>query len=282
MPQAITTRITTRTTGRTARAALATTALLGAMGAAQAQFIEGPGPLPDTGGKDQGVVGLDLRLGQHKDGIQPGQDDHRFRLAPSLGYYSASGWYASTQRGLGYNASSSPNLQYGPQLTLDPGRRQHDEARLEGMGDIKRRAEVGGFLNYSPQANLWLTSSLRAGAGNDHNGLRLDLGATYDTALAPGLKLRLGAGTTLANQAYRQTYFGVNAEQAAATGYAAYKPGAGLVDVNASATLAYQVTPKVTVTAGITARHLLDGAANSPVVNHTSGAQGKLALNYGF
>lgn len=264
------------------RATMATATLLAAMGAAQAQFVEGPGPLPDTGGKDQGFVGLNLDVGGRHEGIRVNGDEHHFRVTPSLGYYSASGWFASTQRGLGFNASRSPNLQYGPQLTLDRGRDEHDATRLNGMGDVKRSVEVGGFLNYSPQKDLWLTSSLRAGSGNDHNGVRLDLGATYDMALAPGLKLRLGAGTTVANQAYRQTYFGVDATQAAATGYAVYKPAAGLVDVNASATLAYAVTPKVTVSAGLSTRQLLDGARNSPVVDHATGTKAQFSVNYGF
>lgn len=67
----------------------------------------------------------------------------------------------------------------------------------------------------------------------------LDLGAGYATALAPSWRLAVGGAVTLANAAYLPSFFGVNTTHAAASGYAGYRPGAGLRDARAKLALTY-------------------------------------------
>jgi outer membrane protein len=258
-------------------------ALLAAAGTAHAQLVDTDGQLPDrpAAGQDIGIVGASVRFGERSTG-ETGTRNHGVTLIPELGYYASSGWFASTTQGLGVNLSNSRDLQFGPRLTVDMGRRARYSDTLKGMGNIDPELEAGGFLNYSPLQNLWLTSSLRAGAGNDHNGVHIDLGANYTLALAPQWKLKLGGSTTVANQAYMQTYYGVNATQSAATGYAAYKPRAGFTDVSANATLSYAVTPRMTVSTELITRHLLGDAQDSPVTKKANVTTGQVGVNYAF
>jgi outer membrane protein len=256
---------------------------LAAAGSAHAQLIDSDAPLPTqaAAGRDVGTAGASLRFGQVGTGNKSGEHDRAW-LIPELGYYAASGWFASTTQGLGMNLSTTPGLQFGPRLTVDLGRPERLSDALRGMGRIDPRLEAGGFLNWQPMRDVWLTSSLRAGAGNDHNGVHIDLGANYSYELAPGLKLRLGGSTTLANQAYVQSYYGVNATQAAATGYAVYSPKAGFTDISASATLSYALTPRTSLSAGVISKHLLGDAQDSPVTRKVTATTGQLGLNYAF
>lgn len=252
--------------------------------AAQAQDIdsirqmpaaEGPGTSTGTG---QGIVGLGMASGPRF----PGADDTRTRLLPVLGYQWANGWFASTLGGVGVNLSSTPGLQYGPRLTVDFGRRESTDAALRGMGNVQASAELGGFVHYRVVDALTLHADLRAGSGEDHKGVRMDLGAGYGFQLAPGMRLRLGASTTVANQAYAQTHFGVTAGQSASSGYALYTPKAGFQDVRASVGLNVALAPRVMLSTALTSTTLLGDAKDSPLVRKTSGLSGQIGVAYGF
>jgi outer membrane scaffolding protein for murein synthesis (MipA/OmpV family) len=266
---------------RTSRLAapVGTLALLGGLAAAaQAQDIDSIRQMPASEGQSGGIVGLGLASGPR----YAGADDTRTRVLPVLGYQWASGWFASTIGGLGVNLSSTPGLQYGPRLTVDFGRRESSDSRLRGLGDVKASAEIGGFVNYRVADALSLHANLRAGSGEDHKGVRMDLGAAYSYEIAPGLRLRLGADTLLANQAYAQTHFGVTSGQSASSGYTVYTPKAGLQDVRASIGLNLALAPHVTLSTALTSTTLLGDAKDSPLVRKTSTVSGQVGVAYRF
>ena len=63
---------------------------------------------------------------------------------------------------------------------------------------------------------------------------------------------------------------------------AAYAPSAGLKDVNASATLAWLLTPRSRVVLFAQGTRLSDEASRSPIVQSRSGTIAGLAIGYGF
>jgi outer membrane scaffolding protein for murein synthesis (MipA/OmpV family) len=246
--------------------------------AARAQDIDSIRLMPPLEGKDAGVIGLGVATG----GRYSGADDTRTRVLPVLGYHWANGWFASTSQGVGYNMSSTPGLQYGPRITVDLGRREHDDPPLHGLGNVKPSAELGGFVNYRVIDALSLNASVRAGAGEDHRGLRADFGVAWGTELAPGLRLRVGTGITVTNQAYAQSRYGVSATQAANSGYASYTPKAGVQDVHGSIGLNYTLAPRVTLSTSLIATSLMGDAKDSPVVRKASNVGGQVGVAYGF
>ncbi len=229
-------------------------------------------------GKDGGRAGLAVIAGHE----YRGSDEQRTMAVPVIEYQWASGWFAGSTNGIGYNFSGRQDMQYGMRLTADFGREESRSQALRGMGDIDAKAEVGGFFNYSISRDIALSTSLRYGSGQDSNGLLVDLGLGYSTELSGDLRLGLGLAATLANADYMQSYFGVTAAQAASSGYAMYKPGAGLRDVRANLSLTYRVTPKVSATAGVSASMLSGDASDSPLVRQKSTTSGLLAVTYSF
>jgi outer membrane scaffolding protein for murein synthesis (MipA/OmpV family) len=201
---------------------------------------------------------------------------------PVLDYQWANGWFAGTTNGIGYNFSGSKHLHYGLRITADLGRKESRSSALRGMGDIDAKAEFGGFFNYALTPDFSLTSSLRYGAGQDGKGLLVDLGGAYSTQIAPQWRLGMGAGISLANAEYLQSFFGVTTAQATASGYRAYAPKAGVRNGRANLALTYMASPRVSVTAGLTANTLLGDAADSPLVRKKTSVNGLLAAAYAF
>ncbi len=227
---------------------------------------------------DGGTVGAAVIAGRK----YQGSDERRTLVVPLLDYQWKNGWFAGTTNGLGYNFSRRPDMDYGVRLTADLGRKESRSSALRGMGDIDARPEAGIFYNYSLSPSFALTSSLRYGSGNDHNGLVVDIGAAYSMALAPQWRLGLGVTATYANAKYTQSYFGVTPAQAVTSGYAPYSAGAGIRDVRASAALTYSVNPRVFITTALSASSLQGDAKDSPLTRKRSTATGIVSVSYAF
>jgi outer membrane scaffolding protein for murein synthesis (MipA/OmpV family) len=201
-----------------------------------------------------------------------GSDERNALVIPLLDYQWANGWFAGITNGLGYNFSNSAQMQFGVRLTVDKGRKESRAAALRGMGTIDPAAEGGAFFNYFTPQGIFLTSSIRYGSGPKHKGLLVDLGAGYLTEIAPKWHLVAGTAITLANADNMQDFFGVTNAQATATSYAAYSAGAGARDIRANLALSYSLTQSTSITAALSASHLLGDAKDSPLTRkQTSG-----------
>ncbi len=203
-------------------------------------------------------------------------------VMPAVEYQWANGWFAGTNRGVGYNFSKDPALQYGLGLGLDFGRKESTTGPLSGMGSIGSQVEYGAFLNYAPDRNWRLNSVLRYGAGSTGQGVMANLGASYTMHIAPQWRLEWGVATTWANAQYMQSYYGVSAAQSLSSGHAVYSPGAGISDVSTSLNLSYQATPRVSVTGGLKATSLVGSARTSPTVSSPRSVSGSVSVGYAF
>jgi len=229
-------------------------------------------------GTDGGTVGLAAVSAPE----YLGSEQRKTLLFPSLSYQWANGWFAGLNNGVGYNFSKDPALQYGLRLTVDLGRQSGDNAALRGMGDVDAKPELGGFVTYAPTEGLALTGSVRWGSGQSSNGTVVDLGVGYSVALAPQWRLGTRLAATLVDRQYMQSYFGVDAQQAARSGYAVYTPDAGLRDARLGVSLTYAINPRTFVTGAVSGSVLGDAAKNSPVTRSSNANTAVLALTYAF
>jgi outer membrane scaffolding protein for murein synthesis (MipA/OmpV family) len=260
-------------------ALLALTALgAGVASGAHAQAFDAVRLYDAAADRDGGTVGLAVVAGH----AYMGSDERRTRAYPAIDYRWASGWFAGTTNGVGYNFSRQAGVQYGVRLTADFGRDESRSAVLRGLGDVDARPEIGAFYNLQPTAHTFLTSSLRYGAGQGRDGLLLDLGAGLNAQVAPAWRLGAGVAATWANAAYTQSYFGVDAAQAARSGRGVYTAGAGVRDVRVSVSATYAITPRASATAALSYGRLQGDAARSPIVRDRAGVNGVLAVAYAF
>jgi MipA family protein len=229
-------------------------------------------------GKDSGSVGAAVIAANE----YQGSDERRNRVLPVLDYQWANGWFAGISNGIGYNFSQSAQLHYGVRLTADGGREAKRVNALRGMGDVNAAAEGGAFFNYSPVQGLFLNSSVRYGAGSDHKGLVVDLGTDYSTAIAAKWIGSAGAGITLANANYMQSFFGVTAAQSATSGYAVKSAGAGARDVRAKVALTYLIDDRTSVTGAVAVSSLLSDAKDSQLTRKRTSGSAVVAIAYAF
>ena len=229
-------------------------------------------------GQDGGLVGAAVVFGRE----YQGSNKRRTSVFPAIDYQWKNGFFAGTTNGIGFNFSASPMLAYGVRLTADLGRDESRSPALTGLGDVHARPEIGGFFNYNLSREVFLTSSLRYGSGNDRKGAVLDLGAGYTTEIAPSLRLGVGVAASVVNQKYMQSYFGVDAGQAASSGYTVYTPASGVRDVRANASLTYRINARVGITGAVSLSGLQGDAKSSPIVRRSSTANGVVAVTYAF
>lgn len=250
-------------------------AMLLASGGAQAQ-LESAFLVPY--GEDTGLVGGGIANRP----AYMGSDERRTRIAPLLDYRWKNGWFAGTTYGVGYNFSRERRMQYGARLSFDGGRDEDDAAALAGMGDIHARPELGLFFNSLVVANLYVRTAVRYGSGNDRNGLALDLGT--GAFFRPGASWRasVGLATTYLNGNAMRSYFGVDADQSARSGYAVYTPSDGLRDVRLNGSLFYIIDPRWSLMGVLGATRLIGDAADSPIVRDRTSLSGFLGARYRF
>jgi outer membrane scaffolding protein for murein synthesis (MipA/OmpV family) len=233
-----------------------------------------------------------------------GGDSRVVRALPVLQVQWSNGVFISGMSA-GMHLSDRPTVEYGPLLSVHPDRdeagagneigatawtfpsvmpaQRAGSARLTGMRDIGTRVEGGAFLNYYLTPEWRLTSSVLAGAGNDRNGARMELGVQrLAFQPAPHHALSLTAGVTLVNSAYNRAYFGVSDSEAVSSGNPAYRPGGGVKDVRVGARWNWALSPSWLLTTQVQAIRLTDDARHSPLVERSTNVSVSTAFAYRF
>jgi MipA family protein len=245
--------------------------------AAQAQEFGGPPPDAPMRGDFELVAGGGISHGPR----YLGSDEQRTRALPFIAARWSNGWFAGIG-GVGWRYSAGGPFSAGVRLGADFGREEDDANALRGLGDIKRRPEIGAFASWRIVGPVSLGTSFRYGSGNDSKGLLADLSLRGALPLGGGHRLFGGATATWANREWTQGYFGIDAAQAARSGYAPYSPEAGWRDVAFNVGWGWQVMPQLGVQLGVGGRRLVGDAASSPIVRDRDGTSVFGSLSWRF
>lgn len=272
---------------------------LAVAGVAQAQ-TPATNPMPDGSRDMYAGLGVVSRPGYE------GADSRDVRALPVLQVQWSNGVFVSGMTA-GMHLSDRPTLEYGPLLALHPNRDESGSGnevgapsatvfpalvpfearsagpRLNGMRDIRTRLEGGAFLNYYVAPAWRLTGSVLAGAGNERNGARMELGVQrLALAVAPHHTVSLSAGVTLANGAYNRAYFGVGEDDSWNSGNPYYRPGGGLKDVHVGARWNWALGPSWMLTTHVQAVRLSGDVRHSPLVERPTNVTVSTAFAYRF
>lgn len=211
-----------------------------------------------------------------------GSDESRTLVAPGLDYKWSNGFFAGTGNGIGFDFSERSDLHYGLRITLDNGRKEKRSPALRGLGDVELRPEAGGFLTYNPAPGWTLGAALRYGAGNERDGLVMDVGTGFSVPVARQLRLGVQLTASWANANYLGDYFGVNAQQAVASGYQPYSLKAGWRDARVGLSANYILSPTWGVSLLVSRNQLLGDVKDSPIVRESASTSAGVALSYRF
>lgn len=257
-------------------------------------------PMPD-GSRDM-YAGLGVVSAPRYEGA----DNRKLRALPVLQVQWSNGIFISGMSA-GMHLSSSPVVEYGPLLAIHPRRTEsgigdrigevsgsasllptsvrtyNSDNPLAGMEEIKARPEAGAFFNYYLSPAWRLTSSVLAGAANDRNGVRGEIGIQrLAMELAPHHTVSVSAGVSFANRAYQQSYFGVTEFQSYSSGNPEYRLNGGLKDVRIGARWNWALSPSWMLTSSVQGTRLVGDARRSPLVERPNNVTVSTAFAYRF
>ena len=219
-----------------------------------------------------------------------GSDKSRVSAAQVVDYSMANGFFISTTRGIGYG-NNIGNLDYNAAVSYRTGRKDKDVSSdsissgsdyLRGMGDIKGSAIVVPGLGY--KVTDWLNLQLQAEipVSERDNGEAVHFGISSPLYTSSKNAVTLGLTGSWGSGKYMQTYYGVNAAQSAASGFARHDAGAGIYAWSMNLDWTYRLTSRwsVLTSAGVT--QLTGDAGDSPIVQRKTSPTGSLKVMYSF
>jgi outer membrane scaffolding protein for murein synthesis (MipA/OmpV family) len=182
---------------------------------------------------------------------------------------------------LGVNALAGENYHAGASLSFDfQSRKSSDDARLKGLPDVHVGPKLRLFADYT-----WWAFTGSAAVYRDIAGTGQGLTAMADLFVsAPLGKLLLsaGPGVTWANATYTQTFFGVNAQESAASGLPQYSTHSGLRDVHFNVNALYKFDAHWSANVAAVVGRLQKSAAGSPITERRLDVNGMASVLYRF
>lgn len=171
---------------------------------------------------------------------------------------------------------------FSPSFRVVGQRKQTDDIRLFGLGNIDAAFEFGGKATYRWQ-NIRVFAEARKGLGG-HYGWTGSLGADYIARPASLWTVEFGPRLDFASSSYMAKYFGINSAQSIASGYGIYSASAGLKGIGVATTIRRQLNENWAIISKARYTRLVGDAGNSPIVRAGSqnGFSASLGLSYRF
>jgi outer membrane scaffolding protein for murein synthesis (MipA/OmpV family) len=243
-------------------------------------FAEDAPAAPDKG--DSFTAGIGLAYVPE----YAGSDKSRVLPLPVLERTYSNGVFLSTQRGIGYQAKLG-DFTLSAALGYDAGRKDHKENyfsgsdALKGMGDIDGTAQALLSVGYQ-LGSVGLSLTTKQNLGHREYGAAYILGLNAPLYTSATDQIGFGASAVYGDNKRMQTYFGVTAEQSAASGYKAYSAKAGFESVAAGVNWNHVLDANWSVRSAIGVNHLASDAADSPLTKRKTTPMLMTALIYRF
>ena len=178
----------------------------------------------------------------------------------------------------------------GWSVTYDGGRRddRHRTAfkagspRLHGLGNLSGTLEYGLFAAYTAGYLTLNLDARTAPRGRGHGGTLLDASVDFALPLSGKTSMTASPGITLASDGYTRRYFGVTAEQSAASGFSRYDPKGGLKNLSLSIAVNSRFDSHWSAFAGVAASRLLGDAGRSPIVERKTSISPSAGVAYNW
>lgn len=176
------------------------------------------------------------------------------------------------------------NLSFGPMVKYDLGRERDDNTVLWNLTEIEKGMGAGVFAEYELGAVKFALTAVRD-IDSRHEGTLAELKIGYQRALGSRLHGEIGIAASWADDEYTQSYFGISAQDAQASGVPEYTAKGGVKDAGVNASLHYLINEHWRITGMLAYRRLLGDAADSPLVEDEGSqnqAMGAVIVGYSF
>jgi outer membrane protein len=128
------------------------------------------------------------------------------------------------------NVLGNETIELGPVLQYRLERSEVKSGRVDAMDTVDAAIEAGGFLGL--KAGDWLLrTTVATDVSSEHDGTLVELVGGYGREIATDIGIDWHVASTWASDGYMGTYFNVDANDAAASGFDLYDADAGFKDV---------------------------------------------------
>lgn len=166
--------------------------------------------------------------------------------------------------GLTWDALSTSGLSAGPFVNFLPGRTAN--GALQGLRDVPDRGVMGGFVQYAP-ADFWRVFAFVGQAlGGRGAGVLGRVGGEVGYPLGGGVIGSNNLTVHFADTRQNQTFFGVDGDEARASGISPYNASGGLQKVTLSQSFEIPLAPKWSLLSSASWNYLTGSAADSSIV----------------
>ncbi|PRD41806.1 scaffolding protein [Phyllobacterium phragmitis] len=136
---------------------------------------------------------------------------------------------------------------------------------LKGLDPVRWGVEAGGFVEVYPTDWLRIRGEVRHGI-RAHKGVVADVAADAFVDVTPTVRISGGPRASFATKDYFDTYYGVDADEAVASGLSQYKPGGGFKSAGIGGAVTWKTTEKLTTSLFAEYARLQGPAADSSLV----------------
>jgi outer membrane protein len=214
----------------------------------------------------------------------PGADDHSFRplVDVSMSRGSKPFDFEAPDESFGPSLLKTGGFEFGPALNFESSRKASDVGA--DLDKVDFTVEAGAFVQYAFSPKFRIRTELRRGLGG-HDGWIGQAGADFVARDGDKWLFSIGPRATWSDGHYNRAYFGVTPAESVRTGLAAYRPGAGIQALGATAGLLAQIDKHFGIYTYAKYDRLVGDPADSPVVRGFGSrdqVSGGVALTYTF
>ena len=217
-----------------------------------------------------------------------GSSDYHVLPVPYLNVVTPSGIYIDSLKGVGYKWLLPDNFFIDTSVNYATGRKDENEALesgsnyLKGMGDIPGAVITTITAGYRLGERGDVKLSADVPLTNRSRGETYRVGFDYIVVQAGRDRLSTNADADFGSSKYNQTFFGVEASQAARTAFPQYNTGSGLYAVRAGLTWEHTFDKHWSLSATQQLTALTGNAADSPIVQRRVSLTTGALVNYKF
>ncbi len=220
-----------------------------------------------THADNKSLLDLTLAGGVANSPDYEGSDDDELTIVPYIELSAFDGLASISLEGAEAYLPLGESVAAGLGLSYDGGRGEDGNNALEGLGNIEDSVigSVSAVAAFDDgQIGLTFAHSL----GGDVEGYTIDLTVGHEIeVIEDRFDLEFEASVTWASQDYLDTYFGIDAGQAAASGLDETNVDAGFKNVGIGVTGSYYLTDSAELGLILDYQRLLGDAADSPIVD---------------
>jgi MipA family protein len=160
-------------------------------------------------------------------------------------------------------------------------RRESDDDRLRGLGDVRRTARAEFQAGYAVGC-FTAKGDVATDIAHRGQGTIVDLTLTTHHTVLGQLQVEHGVAAQWANRLFNDSFYGVTAAQSTTSGLPEYSPGSGLGELRVFLGASYAIDRRWLAVGRIAAVHLTQKASDSPITERRNHAEFRLFAAYRF